>query len=472
MFINLVEDLSTEELYVLLHLMMNNSGGSLGRFETIEIDGQIVNVELSHLMTPRKSKCPNHPNRIKFDVIGDNPLGAGGNGVVVEKPVSFKFDPDLLMIMVKDRKRPGKNHYVMKCIQVDENADLTACIKNAEKEVDISTKFYLPHKLFSKSVTVIGRSIIILLLRLPGQNLADYIHERDFRDLQIGRMMSIMMQSSQLVQRLHALGYYHLDIKPHNMLYDHEDNKLYLCDFGTAKPTSVKRLSTISGTPNFIAPEIIRGSDISEKTESYSLGRAMTYFFENHSPSITIKKYEQEVSQLFDANQYYSEFPCLVNLLQLQFRAQFLPQMLQRVVSQMQEYLVNDRISLAEFRNQLQELATQFLLEYGQYLHDALIELMTAAQRNIHYQSLYQILVVAQSEWRDEFTCDQSLEDLLISCDMHFERLVASLMDATPRLASPTSSAENLAADSNVYSPDIELDTDDEELATILTMMG
>jgi serine/threonine protein kinase len=72
----------------------------------------------------------------------------------------------------------------------------------------------------------------------------------------------------------HAKGIAHLDIKPANIMIAASDTPMVM-DFGLAKLTSQQAKAggnTLSGTPRYIAPEIIAGKQADAKADIYAVG--------------------------------------------------------------------------------------------------------------------------------------------------------------------------------------------------------
>ncbi len=75
---------------------------------------------------------------------------------------------------------------------------------------------------------------------------------------------------------IHSNGVVHRDLKPENIMVD-EDDHIKLIDFGIAGDTAARRLTyanftTMLGTPNYIAPEQVKGKRGDGRTDLYSLG--------------------------------------------------------------------------------------------------------------------------------------------------------------------------------------------------------
>ncbi len=73
---------------------------------------------------------------------------------------------------------------------------------------------------------------------------------------------------------VHAHDLVHRDVKPANILLDHEGNA-YLADFGLAHLTGATRLTRTNelvGTAAYLAPEQVLGQEISHPTDVYALG--------------------------------------------------------------------------------------------------------------------------------------------------------------------------------------------------------
>lgn len=75
------------------------------------------------------------------------------------------------------------------------------------------------------------------------------------------------------IGEIHLRGNLHLDIKPENIMLDHS-HKVKILDFDLARPIpkKPKALSSIDGTPTYLAPELIRKEPVDERTDIFALG--------------------------------------------------------------------------------------------------------------------------------------------------------------------------------------------------------
>jgi serine/threonine-protein kinase len=87
-------------------------------------------------------------------------------------------------------------------------------------------------------------------------------------------------QVCEALYYLHRNGIVHRDLKPENIMLCADDS-IRIMDFGIAKSESARRLTfggftSAVGTPDYIAPEQVRGKRGDGRTDIYSLG-AMLY---------------------------------------------------------------------------------------------------------------------------------------------------------------------------------------------------
>ncbi|ACY18520.1 bifunctional serine/threonine-protein kinase/formylglycine-generating enzyme family protein [Haliangium ochraceum] len=118
-------------------------------------------------------------------------------------------------------------------------------------------------------------------LRMVLGNLRDGSPEA-MRTYSLTRLMQIFLQVAQAVGYAHAKGVVHRDIKPANVMLG-EHGEVQVLDWGLAKVLDPQVVETsgaihlthagqIMGTPAYMAPEQVDGSDVDQRADVYALG--------------------------------------------------------------------------------------------------------------------------------------------------------------------------------------------------------
>jgi serine/threonine-protein kinase len=90
------------------------------------------------------------------------------------------------------------------------------------------------------------------------------------------RAIHIALEVLDALDYIHANGVVHRDLKPENIMVDAEDN-IKLIDFGIAGDSAARRLTYANitaalGTPDYIAPEQVKGKRGDARTDLYAMG--------------------------------------------------------------------------------------------------------------------------------------------------------------------------------------------------------
>ncbi|MBW4561661.1 MAG: serine/threonine protein kinase [Mojavia pulchra JT2-VF2] len=119
---------------------------------------------------------------------------------------------------------------------------------------------------------------------IDGQNLAqELVHQGAFNEVQIRQLLNDLLP---VLQFCHARQVIHRDIKPENIILRSSDRKLVLVDFGASKSatsTALNRTGTSIGSPEYVAPEQMRGHAIFA-SDIYSLGATCIRLLTERSP--------------------------------------------------------------------------------------------------------------------------------------------------------------------------------------------
>ncbi len=83
--------------------------------------------------------------------------------------------------------------------------------------------------------------------------------------------VAIGIQLCQAVAAVHQAGLLHRDIKAHNVMLTNE-NRVVLMDFGTGRALGDGPAASIAGTPLYLAPEVLAGSETTVASDIYGIG--------------------------------------------------------------------------------------------------------------------------------------------------------------------------------------------------------
>ena len=115
----------------------------------------------------------------------------------------------------------------------------------------------------------------IVMEYVDGMTLKQYIQA--FSPIPVEKVLDIMTQITSALALAHQNHIVHRDIKPHNVLIDHEDN-VKITDFGIAtalSATSITQTNSVLGSVHYLSPEQARGGMANKKSDIYSLGIVM-----------------------------------------------------------------------------------------------------------------------------------------------------------------------------------------------------
>ncbi|MBA9002963.1 serine/threonine-protein kinase [Thermomonospora cellulosilytica] len=116
--------------------------------------------------------------------------------------------------------------------------------------------------------------LYLVLRYVKGADLSKLL-QTEPRGLDLARTSHILTQVAAALDAAHEAGIVHRDVKPGNILIDHDTGHAYLSDFGIAKVASadpVTNTGQFLGTSNYAAPEQILGHQVDRRTDVYALG--------------------------------------------------------------------------------------------------------------------------------------------------------------------------------------------------------
>jgi len=150
-----------------------------------------------------------------------------------------------------------------------------------EREAKVLAQINHPHIVQIYDVGLSSYAPYFAMEFVEGTTLYRKIRENA---LTIPDCIGIIKQASDALIYLHSRGIIHRDFKPSNILIS-RDGSAKLMDFGVCRVrltrdiAEMTKVSTIMGTPSYIAPEMIKGEPASEFSDQFSFGMTILNMF-------------------------------------------------------------------------------------------------------------------------------------------------------------------------------------------------
>ncbi len=97
------------------------------------------------------------------------------------------------------------------------------------------------------------------------------VHLEAQRPMPLGRTVEIVADAARGLSVAHAQGIVHRDVKPENVMIEDDTGRVVVVDFGVALDRDDVGDGMIYGTPEYLAPELLRGSPASALSDQYGL---------------------------------------------------------------------------------------------------------------------------------------------------------------------------------------------------------
>jgi tetratricopeptide (TPR) repeat protein len=194
-------------------------------------------------------------------------LGRGGMGIVylaedtiLQRPVAYKVVPDAI------REDPKSLEYFLR------EARIAASLQH-QNIVTIYDAAHSADEVYIAMEYVEGRSLQQILDETPALPLA--------------RGLGIFRQACLGLAHAHRNNVVHRDIKPANMMIT-PAGVVKLMDFGLAAVVTevMAKVTSVRGTPFYMAPEQILGEEISALSDQYSLGCTLYHMVTGRPPFV------------------------------------------------------------------------------------------------------------------------------------------------------------------------------------------
>ena len=117
-------------------------------------------------------------------------------------------------------------------------------------------------------------SLALVMQLVPGRTLREVLNSRGACTFE--RTDRVLRDIASALSHAHARGFVHRDVKPENIFIDETTGQAMLSDFGVARSlepdSDLTATGTAIGTPSYMSPEQIDGTDLDGRSDLYSLG--------------------------------------------------------------------------------------------------------------------------------------------------------------------------------------------------------
>ena len=162
--------------------------------------------------------------------------------------------------------------------------DPAAAAERFRREVATARKVTHPNVIRIHDLLEDNGTLLLSMEYVEGMTLAAYLSR--VSQVRVDEARMILSQICDGLGAAHAAGVIHRDLKPGNVLLDGE-KRVKVIDFGLAKASFFAGMTAtglILGTPEYMAPEQVRGLPCDARTDIYSLGALAYHLFVGRPP--------------------------------------------------------------------------------------------------------------------------------------------------------------------------------------------
>ncbi len=144
------------------------------------------------------------------------------------------------------------------------------------REGEMAVKFKHPYIVdtFEEGFTTDGEQYLVMEY-LEGTGLNNILMIK--QDMLAGGRMRYIRQCAEALKVVHDAGFIHRDFCPRNLLFTGDGEVLKLTDFGLSVPNKAPFTDpgNRTGTPNYMAPELVRRRPTNERVDIFAFGVTM-----------------------------------------------------------------------------------------------------------------------------------------------------------------------------------------------------
>jgi serine/threonine protein kinase len=145
-----------------------------------------------------------------------------------------------------------------------------------KREVEIGNRLNHPHIQHSLNINEERSDQYLVVEYIQGRTLRAVLEDHTPNPLPVEEALRIIQQICDAMIYCHEHGVYHRDLKPENVMIE-EDGNIKIIDFGIALLEGARRvtwrgLTGTVGTPDYMAPEQLKGERGTAASDIYAIG--------------------------------------------------------------------------------------------------------------------------------------------------------------------------------------------------------
>ena len=239
--------------------------------DELKTQENITTIGSDHIKHDDTEKINLHSIEDSFNILGK--IGEGGQGTI-----SSAADRSLGRIVALKSlhkelsENPSTRAHFISEAKITAQLDYPGIVPIYSLNTDENNGLHLAMKFIN------GETLAEYLERIRKQYSSDGINKFD-ENHSIRKRIDIFLRSCDAVSYAHSRNVMHCDLKPENIMLG-QYNDSYIMDWGIARlihdpdydPLTWKKPTSISGTPRYLAPEILEGIYADERADIYALG--------------------------------------------------------------------------------------------------------------------------------------------------------------------------------------------------------
>jgi hypothetical protein len=196
-------------------------------------------------------------------------LGAGGTGEVY-KARHRRLDHEVALKLLSDRSRPSPESVALFL-----------------RQRKVLSRLDHPNLVLAHDAGEEAGVVYLVMKLVEGEDLGRRVRRRG--PLPVAEACDLARQAALGLGYLHERGLAHRDVKPSSLMRTAEGTAVVL-DLGPARcqtgdPADGNRTGPTSGTPDYLAPEVLRGAPADTRSDLYGLGATLFYLLTGQAPN-------------------------------------------------------------------------------------------------------------------------------------------------------------------------------------------